>query len=699
MSDPFANSATFDVHWTDGGVAQVTSLSLGPPLAPIDPTLPMVMLLHGLGGDIHHMAEPGQSPGLNFDLDAPAAPPPYFTPRDWHPYPNLGFWSIGLDPLKTVTGWQTALNRAGFRTFNYAQLDPNGQIKRPVRELDFVVQAVLAACRKRLAFVCHSRGGLVLRQFLQSHRGDDAVLSRIAGAITLHTPHQGSQVADFAVGIDNFLTDAGRKVPVLSPCLNALDKMLGVGEDGIAELSPTSTVLTNLAAAEGGQPLVPIHTFGGTNPRLTKVRLSIFSPTSAIPMFHIPPFLWVTIEAKIGALEQLGAGAICPEEDVGGDVLVTDARSHLPGEASHHSNPLNHAAVLFAESLFDQVNPILRSFVISNAVWAGQNMPQVVDPGASVHVQLTMRNTGATTWTSGGNHPFRLAAVNPEENMTWGRNRCDLPGPVPPGAQVTFDFWVTAPAAPGGYVFQWQMLQENIEWIGTPSPATNVQVSAPVRSVSVTPNVVPAGRNPTGAVELVGPPHFGSGQVVTLTSSDPTAIVLQYSVLTFSPDQAYRQFNITTNPVTTTKTVNIIASGGGRTVTAALTIQPPEPVIIIRSFVLNPSTSVTSGGQITGTVTLSGPTPSLGEIITFTSSAYQIAPAAMTIPGGASVGMWSTRAGSVSVPTQVSIAATPLGPNPGPTQTAWITLNPFVAYSVPPSGSASVTGGIGGRII
>jgi hypothetical protein len=49
-------------------------------------------------------------------------------------------------------------------------------------------------------------------------------------------------------------------------------------------------------------------------------------------------------------------GLLAPElRDTVGDLLVTDARSHLPGELSHKSNRLNHAEALWNPALQGQV--------------------------------------------------------------------------------------------------------------------------------------------------------------------------------------------------------------------------------------------------------------------------------------------------------------------------------------------------------
>ena len=84
-----------------------------------------------------------------------------------------------------------------------------------------------------------------------------------------------------------------------------------------------------------------------------------------------------------------------------------------------------------------------------------------------------MQNTGTTTWTDAAQ--FHLGSQNPQDNTRWGVLRVALPGPVAPGANVTFSFSVTAPNSVGTYNFQWRMVQDAVEWFG--DFTTNVAVS------------------------------------------------------------------------------------------------------------------------------------------------------------------------------------------------------------------------------
>jgi len=149
------------------------------------------------------------------------------------------------------------------------------------------VRAVVAARPdKRIAFLCHSRGGLLLRLFLQRSRSDVALLRRITGAVTLHSPHQGSGVADLVSTIHTLVLAFSYASPwligsTLAPFLAQLHA------PAIYEMRTDSAFLAQLRASEA-TPLpaqIPIHTFGGTAPRLTRVRAWWFDTMSAVPQW------------------------------------------------------------------------------------------------------------------------------------------------------------------------------------------------------------------------------------------------------------------------------------------------------------------------------------------------------------------------------------------------------------------------------
>ena len=108
----------------------------------------------------------------------------------------------------------------------------------------------------------------------------------------------------------------------------------------------------------------------------------------------------------------------------------------------------------------------------NDAAFVSQVVPTSLTTGQITGVSVTMRNTGTTTWSPG---TYLLGSLNPAGNSIWGLSQVALPSSVAPGAQVTFSFNITAPAAAGTYNFQWGMLQSGVGSFG--SPSTNVSVS------------------------------------------------------------------------------------------------------------------------------------------------------------------------------------------------------------------------------
>ncbi len=112
------------------------------------------------------------------------------------------------------------------------------------------------------------------------------------------------------------------------------------------------------------------------------------------------------------------------------------------------------------------------------AQFISQVVPATMVTGSTTSVSITMKNTGATTWTQAGN--YRLGSQNPQDNLTWGIGRIALgASSVLPNQQKTFTFNVTAPATPGTYNFQWRMVQDGgFGWFGQFTPNVVVTVSA-----------------------------------------------------------------------------------------------------------------------------------------------------------------------------------------------------------------------------
>src|SRR4051812_23296527 len=92
--------------------------------------------------------------------------------------------------------------------------------------------------------------------------------------------------------------------------------------------------------------------------------------------------------------------------------------------------------------------------------------PASVAPGATFSATITMTNTGANQWTSGGS--YSLGSESPRNNSRWlASGRIALPtDPINPGDTAVFTETFTAPTIPGVYTFTWSMVQEGVEWFG-----------------------------------------------------------------------------------------------------------------------------------------------------------------------------------------------------------------------------------------
>lgn len=139
-----------------------------------------------------------------------------------------------------------------------------------------------------------------------------------------------------------------------------------------------------------------------------------------------------------------------------------------------------------------------------------------MQPGQQATINITMTNTGNTTWSSSAN--YFLGSQNPENEATWGMNRVSLPGPVAPGASVSIPVTITAPTQAGDYHFQWRMLKEGVTWFGDRTQDTVIKVAAPTgNNVQILGVDVPTKMEPGGKYQVaVGVKNTGT---TTWTSS------------------------------------------------------------------------------------------------------------------------------------------------------------------------------------
>ncbi|MBC8101541.1 MAG: hypothetical protein H7Z41_03005 [Cytophagales bacterium] len=104
-------------------------------------------------------------------------------------------------------------------------------------------------------------------------------------------------------------------------------------------------------------------------------------------------------------------------------------------------------------------------------------VPSTVKQGGRFNVVIVVKNTGTSTWTE--SNLYRLGTRSPQDNVFFGSNRINLQqASVAPGQNATFTFAAQAPPArPEPYVFQYQMLQETVEFFGPATSPVNIQVT------------------------------------------------------------------------------------------------------------------------------------------------------------------------------------------------------------------------------
>jgi len=332
-----------------------------------DPDMPVIVLLHGTGGDIRDMIDPANAPvaGQNYDYSAPF--PPNVT-IGWSTYPGVGVWSCcSLDSKKAVTSWRDVLNANQFTTAAYSQVDPSGFLAPPgsppppgpVDELAVVMDALIDffPVETRFVLLGHSRGGLLIRKFLKDHA---KLAEQVSMVITLHSPHTGSELANLADDVTGAVTWLESQIGSLAT--DALGWLLAITQsDAYQEMAIGSAFLTMLAAGERALPWINYFTFGGVSVRLTRILSWVYTLDSAFPRLHVPPFLHRRMMAEVPGISPV-ANTLRPTVDEltegRGDLLTADLRDRLPF-ATHQTNPINHAEALWHPTIQAQVLRIL----------------------------------------------------------------------------------------------------------------------------------------------------------------------------------------------------------------------------------------------------------------------------------------------------------------------------------------------------
>ena len=196
-----------------------------------------------------------------------------------------------------------------------------------------------------------------------------------------------------------------------------------------------------------------------------------------------------------------------------------------------------------------------------------------------------------------------------------------------------------------------------------------------VVSLSFVPNPAFAGHKVTGTITINNPAPTG-GLTVNLSSSDPVTLPVQPTV-SVPAGATSVTFTLTPASVTSDKIVSVTASTASSAIKSSLTVRLVPAVILPTALTLD-ATSVFGGSSTTGTITLNGPAPGAGLVVTLSrSSPVAVVPVTITIPADAvsatftvgtqtvlqdvSVTLTAT-ANGVTVPATLTVTAPAIGP-------------------------------------
>jgi len=365
--------------------------------------LPLVVLLHGLGGDRDDWIGPILERNWAFDLNhkppakalghkasKPTTSSLGLTAADFLS-PRLVANARGADGSDDRSWWH-ALAQAGFPVVTYSQKSgvllpfdkgPVAQLKTFMETLQKDLGSDPVFCARPVAIVGHSRGGLMARAYL----GDPDVKAdtagrypRVAGLITLSSPHAGSAAALLDERVLGFLSKVQQVLPELphdmgNRILSALKaKVASLGSPETEEIRPGSAMYCALGAQEPIRSGVRCISVGGTSPRFLRIYLWVVDLASVRSgETGQVEFCWRAkpVEAKMVSpildgrwLKALGVKL--DEATRGrGDGLTADASCRFPAsfqEEEHLAVDLNHGQVLWDASLQREMILRLTSF-------------------------------------------------------------------------------------------------------------------------------------------------------------------------------------------------------------------------------------------------------------------------------------------------------------------------------------------------
>ena len=110
-------------------------------------------------------------------------------------------------------------------------------------------------------------------------------------------------------------------------------------------------------------------------------------------------------------------------------------------------------------------------------------LPALLAAGGAVEVTVAVRNQGDDTWRPEAGYAFSYHWLAEDGTVvTRDGARTALPGPVRPRETVRLAARLEAPARPGRYLLQWDVVQEYVCWLADLDPTPPRPVAVEVRA-------------------------------------------------------------------------------------------------------------------------------------------------------------------------------------------------------------------------
>lgn len=309
---------------------------------------PLAILIHGLGVDKNIWLNP-----LNAKVLAKKVPLKLFAakaPKPCLPENHNGKKiSFGDMPENIQTLWDE-LVKEGINIICWSQRRPAGPISAAVNDLAEVMnKAEEIFPGSRIALVCHSRGGLVARKFMEERRPE------IKALITIATPNSGSAISSIGKYVAPLYALFKGVLPKythvsLSEIINSTGELLE--GKAIKELMPDSDFFSSLK--DSPQKGVNYISFGGTEPKILTVYRWEERDGEIVPkaLFSVPDSLLKILPPPL-QLDEITPGK--------GDVLVSAKSSVLPWSQAHYDLPANHLSIMWHKNVIKKTIEALKN--------------------------------------------------------------------------------------------------------------------------------------------------------------------------------------------------------------------------------------------------------------------------------------------------------------------------------------------------